>query len=69
MCDIADSVLDSFLWCAGNNGATWGGHGTTVGARREIGGTGQDTKREQASAGHSYTRKGRTRLVNKKREC
>jgi len=50
----------SFLRCAGNNGATWGGRGTTVGARGE---TGQDTKRELASTGRTYAGEGGMGLV------
>lgn len=57
---------DSFLWCAGNNGATWSEHGTIVGARGE-GEAGQDTKKERPSAGHSCTGEGRTRLVTTKK--
>jgi len=46
----------------------WVGHGcgTAIGAREAVGGTGQNTKRKLASAGHTHAGESGTGLVTKK---
>jgi len=55
--------LVSFLWCVGNNGAIWGGRGTSLGARRVVGGTGQNTKKTKPSQRRTHAREGMLGLL------